>query len=260
MDTIPLELIRAIVEGIDDLQSLKMCSLVGTIFREDCQRILLNSLRLGGDETDEGSSGIAASSFLRESPHVAVYFKKMTFILPAPDAPSAEVQAVREVLDRLSNVRQCYIAGGTIDSHLWQNIPVKLSLAIVEFIRRQRLSELHMYLFGALPTTVFAHMLGAAPTLSFVDVSVDDTDLIADELPRSVVRNILLLSSPGVAKALVSPQFMSRLANVRKLWLEPDLDCSDRLIALVANNLEFIRLEFTGTLSSDPLPHTNRFS
>ncbi|KAJ6592845.1 hypothetical protein B0H19DRAFT_1365160 [Mycena capillaripes] len=55
MDTLPQELIHAIV-NVDDNESLKMHSLVGPIFRESSQRVLLHTLSLGDNERDEPST------------------------------------------------------------------------------------------------------------------------------------------------------------------------------------------------------------
>jgi hypothetical protein len=247
MDTIPQELIHAIVGEIDDLQSLQMCSLVSSIFREDCQRILLRSLKLGGEE---GFTGSATWALLQESPYIAPYFTLLKCVLPDVDMSDAELNGLCAVLDNLSNVRDYYLVGGTIDLHPWSDLPPRLSLAIIKFLQRQPLSYCHIISMGALPTAVLSGFLGAAPTLSFVDSSVSDTDAIIEHPPPpTTVENLLVIASPTIVDFMTSPPFVCTVTNIRKLWVEPDSKFGGKLISLVAHNLEHLRLEYTGKSS-----------
>ncbi|KAJ6529638.1 hypothetical protein B0H19DRAFT_1384822 [Mycena capillaripes] len=243
MYTLPQELIRAIVEEIHDAESLKMCSLVGTIFREHTQRILLHSLTLG----DDGNPPTAAWTLLQESPHVARYFKRLECMLPTKDTGLAEVHALCAVLNSLSSVRQCYFVGGTDnDPHPWPEVPPQVAPVIIGFIQRQPLEKLHFISISSLSTGLLSILLCAAPTLSLVDTSLDRT-VIAVVFPRSssIVQNLLLLSCPGVADLFSSPEFRPLMASIQKLWWEPALESGDGLISVVAHTIEHIRLHCT---------------
>ncbi|KAJ6592357.1 hypothetical protein B0H19DRAFT_1224302, partial [Mycena capillaripes] len=171
MDTIPQELVGAIVGQIGDNESLKMCSLVSRMFRDPSQRILLYSLALGGDKPYS-----TAWTLLRESPHAARHLRRLHCLLPDEDAAPEQVDALLcAILNNLSNVRHCYFVGATGDLWTWPSTRPQLSLAIFEFIKRQKLAQLHVLAIHALPRAILALFLGAAPSLSIVEVSIDLT-------------------------------------------------------------------------------------
>ncbi|KAJ6578173.1 hypothetical protein B0H19DRAFT_1338218 [Mycena capillaripes] len=238
MDTLPQELLRAIVEEIDDDESLRMCSLVGTIFREHSQRVLLYSLTLG----DAEKVHTALWTLLQESPHVARYFRRLNCLLPVA---TDEVHALCAILGNLSTVRDCYIIGGTDHRLPWSDVPPELSLAIINFLQRQPLAQLHVLAIHALPSSFLTLFLGVAPTLSIADVSADPTATVATLCPSapSIVQNLLVSLCTGIAEVLSSPEFKPSLANIRKLWCSHSED-ETRLISVVAHSLEYIRLQY----------------
>ncbi|KAJ6529675.1 hypothetical protein B0H19DRAFT_1193020 [Mycena capillaripes] len=241
METIPQELVRAIVDQIDDQKSLKMCSLVATMFRDHSQRILLYSLTLGDDDKPYTAAWI----LLQESPHIARHFRRLNCLLPEEDKTLEQVDALCAVLSNLWSVRHCYLVGATDDPRLWPSIPPQLSLAIVEFIQRQELAQLHVFAIHALPRTVLALFLGSASSLSIVEGSVDLTaPPVEYQTVRPIAENLVLAFCPEVARVLSSREFAPQMANIRKLWWEPELEFSDRLVLVVASNLEHIRMQY----------------
>ncbi|KAJ7853829.1 hypothetical protein B0H14DRAFT_3450017 [Mycena olivaceomarginata] len=258
MNSLPPELIRAIVEEIDDVESWKMCALVATIFREHAQRSLLWSLNLGGDDD---KSSTATWSLLQESPHLARYFKRLLYIPPSEEVSFEELYALCAVLDRLSNVRQCYFIGDPDLENIcsWSDIPPQLAIASVKFIRRQtRLQELHIVSIGGLPSDTLIQFFGVAPTLSLLQTTVDITTTVGDPPSPvdSVVQNLCLLASSDMSVVLLTAQFLPHLTGIRKLWVQPDVEKPDERISTFAQNLDHLSLECKVKPSSvvPPLP------
>lgn len=249
MDTLPPELIRAIVEEIDDDESLKMCSLVGTLFREPSQRLLLHELTLGTEEGGDKPYTAAYALFL-ESPHVVPYFTRLNCSVLTADAEPTDVEALCGVLENLTNIRQCYLVRGTDEMQPWSEISSLVSQAITKFFSQQRLSHLHVISIGMLPKYVLAHFLCAAPTVSFVEASVEvSSDAPTHPLYAPPVQNLLLLSSPTVAEVLTALELRPFVANIRKLWTEPDIEFGYSLISTVASQLQHLRIQCASPIS-----------
>ncbi|KAF7324264.1 hypothetical protein MVEN_02651700 [Mycena venus] len=245
MDTLPHELIRAIVEEIDEDQSLKMCSLVHTNFREPCQRILLHSLTVGSE--DESKAATAVWTLLQGSPHVAPYFTRLYCGVPGPDATSANAQALCAILQKLPNIRHCYLFGRTQSPQPWSEVPPQVTAAIAEFFYRKNLTQLYV-LWMSLPKAVLTLLLNAAPTVTLLDASVEfttsATPVISDTPLPLTVRNFLLLSSPAIAEALSGFEFRPYVASIQKLWWKPNAKFSDKLISVLAPKLKHIRVQY----------------
>jgi hypothetical protein len=246
---IPHELVAAFVEHIDDTQSLKACALAGRSFREPSQRLLFRSLRLGLRDPPNYSS---ASNLLRDSPHVAKYFTRLIYAFPGSDTTPAEVDDLCAVLHKLSNVCHCQIFGRTVP-YFWRDLSPKLALSVAQFLQRQRLSQFHVYWFDALPAAVLTLFLAAAPTITLHCVSIDETSVVASDHPPTAltVQNLLLSGFPTavIADAIVSPEFLPRMSNLRKLAVDPVWKPGKKLLSAFAHQLEHVRLEHTGTSS-----------
>ncbi|KAJ6598605.1 hypothetical protein B0H10DRAFT_2196695 [Mycena sp. CBHHK59/15] len=211
---------------------------IHTIFREPCQRLLLHTLKLRSYNLNYS----AARTLLHQSPHLASYFTTLVISLPPTGRALEEVESLQEVLGKLANVRRCILSGNA-DFYPWDALPPVLASAILEFLRRQTLSDLHITTLHNLPIAVFTTLLRAAPTLSFGLSSVTSTvdGLATDHLPTSpVVQNILLTECPSIVDLLESKGFQPHIANVRKLWVEPHSDHSGRILSIFASKLEFI--------------------
>ncbi|KAF8206308.1 hypothetical protein K438DRAFT_1963379 [Mycena galopus ATCC 62051] len=259
---VPPELVSEIIQGIDDGTSLKMCSLAGWAFREPAQRLLLTSLNLR-----TGKKGYAdAMDLFQESPHVTSYFTRLSCLLPkmGKDADSAEIHALCAVLDSLSNVRYCHLIGAMDLPIPWTDLPPNLRLALAEFIRRQRFTELKIHSIDVLPTAMLASLCSVAPTLSLIDTSLDMA-VIAPETQYQtsppILLNLRLVFSPGIVKALTSPDFSLCLRNIRKLWWDPEVDTGGELISLLAPQLQHLRVQYKDQVqrvqpfSLPPMPH-----
>ncbi|KAJ6503532.1 hypothetical protein C8R45DRAFT_1185164, partial [Mycena sanguinolenta] len=90
------------------------------------------------------------------------------------------------------------------DRYQWQNLPSQLSAAILKFIRRPQLSQLHIFFIASLPCDVLGMCL-AVRTLAFVETFVDDiatADVVAsfsagvEQLAISCSPDIVIYSHP----------------------------------------------------------------
>ncbi|KAJ6484067.1 hypothetical protein C8R45DRAFT_1214935 [Mycena sanguinolenta] len=242
MDTLPPELIHAIVAEIGETGSLKTCALVSRIFLESCQKILFRSLTIA--DWDDHAKSSALPSRLQESPHLWRYVQSVVCVLPRPDAPSAELDALCAVLGHLAHIRQCVLVGDPeIDRDLyhWRDLPSQLSSAIVKFIARLQLSHLHVFSIASLPGDILNMFFAAAPTLTFLEASVDPmttADIVAPSL--STLQNLAISCSPSIAEVIASPRCSPHVARIRKLWVD---DAGSRLISTMAQHLQHLRID-----------------
>ncbi|KAF7376968.1 hypothetical protein MSAN_00114600 [Mycena sanguinolenta] len=239
MDALPPELIHAIVGEIGEVGSLKMCSLVSRIFLESCQKTLFRSLTIADDHVESSTLW----SRLQESPHLGRYVESIVCIFPQPNAPNAELHALCGILDHLTNVRQCVLVGDPEleDLYHWRDLPTQFSAAIVNLIQRLQLSQLHVFSIASLPGDILTMFFAAAPTLTFLETSVDPmttADVVGPSL--LTLRNLAIACSPSIANVLTSPRCSPHVARIRKLWVD---DASSRLISTMAQNLQHIRIE-----------------
>ncbi|KAJ7652512.1 hypothetical protein DFH06DRAFT_1134495 [Mycena polygramma] len=246
MATLPQELIDAIVDEVGDNSSLKTCSLVGNAFRQPSQRILLHSLTLG--EYDKPFT--VALAFLRESPHIAPYITRLHCTLPTVDTAPGEIQALSAILLILRNVRYCQFRGRRTPAltvnvpQPWNNIPLSVSAAVLAVIQR-----------GSLEFLDVICVFSAAQTLSLRSTSVEGTshEPVLPP-PKPVVQNLHLQGSLDAVNVLLSRQFESQRANIRKLWWDPVGEHGERLISAVASTIKHIWIDYPGYSPSLPVP------
>ncbi|KAJ7129891.1 hypothetical protein C8R43DRAFT_674164 [Mycena crocata] len=256
MSDLPQELIEAILLEVNEAETLKACALAASSFRETCQRTLLHSLTLG--DGDGARTCSAVCTRLSESPHTAGYITTLVLNFGGQKRPCSDVHDLQKVLGKLANVRRCTLKGGYCP---WASMDPVLP-ALVDFLQRQDLDELHLLSFTALPRSMLAMLLSAASTLIFeyLHVSMDDD---ACEAPPEVARNtppkinhLLLSHSDSVCELLALPEFASFVANLRTLRLNPHREHSGRIICAAARTLQHMSFNLTNsngcTLSALP--------
>ncbi|KAJ7637356.1 hypothetical protein DFH06DRAFT_655053 [Mycena polygramma] len=126
----------------------------------------------------------------------------------------------------------------------WQTIPREVALAMEDVFQRRSLESLLVGCIGALPIAMLEKCLGAASTLSLAATTVESTTSAPVLTLPPVLQNLFLIGSPGVADVLLSGQFDSQLANVRRLWWKPMEGDGERPISDVAAMIEHIRIEY----------------
>ncbi|KAJ7652794.1 hypothetical protein DFH06DRAFT_447621 [Mycena polygramma] len=164
-------------------------------------------------------------------------------MLPEPHTAS-EVEALQDVLTKLQHVHYCEIIGEMEYPHSWSDVPIGLQLSILEFLQRQRLSQLTLMLLEDLPTTILLQCLDAAPTVSLLSVTASIGDIEPIRTPF-VVQNLFLSSCGNIVELMTTPALVPRLSNIRKLWVDPDLECCNRLVSALGPQLEYVRFKAT---------------
>ncbi|KAJ6457250.1 hypothetical protein C8R45DRAFT_564868 [Mycena sanguinolenta] len=166
MESLPQELVNAIVREIDDTPSLKACALAGLIFRDACQRVLLSSLTLKNENAG------AAQAFLAESPHVATYITRLEIQFFKGRLTEAKLHAVQQhiqnVIGQLTNVHHCIMAG-TLNG---DSTPAFMS-AVLDLLARQPLRELNVRHLSRIPLDIILRLLASAPAVTFFFVLTD---------------------------------------------------------------------------------------
>ncbi|KAJ7108983.1 hypothetical protein C8R43DRAFT_1043409 [Mycena crocata] len=236
--SMPQELVDAILDDMKDTESLKACALVAHSFRDSSQRNLFHSWTLSV------RNYAAGRTLLTESPHLAAYIRRFNLDLPGVDI------GTKTVLDKLVNVHRFTIEGaGT----RWGRLPA-LDTAILGFIERQPLRQLHIRSIYGLPHSALALLVSSAPTISFYFVSLqwgfngDFTSRSSRHVSK--LDSLLLVNSSEVSEALSSAQFAFSTARLRKVGCFSH----SRLFTAAAATLEHIRFDLSDS-DAQPLPH-----
>ncbi|KAF7347160.1 hypothetical protein MVEN_01470500 [Mycena venus] len=253
MESLPQELVNAIVYEIDNCASLKACALAGSMFRQPSQRILLSSLTLRRNFK-------GAHALLEKSPHVAAYVTRLSIRIENANAPS--IERFFRIINKLANVRQCLLSGMKDVFGPNYHTPTLIS-ALFDFLARQPLRELHVLSVTEAPPAVILRLLATAPLVSFYDVFVkkDPDTFSSDSTPcdgpqhaRKVEDLIVEQVAHNVYELLALPRFKSYTSALRRLFVH-SLDCTDpsaKLISACAATLEHIHLHLRGQVLGGP--------
>ncbi|KAJ7495050.1 hypothetical protein FB451DRAFT_1387137 [Mycena latifolia] len=257
--SLPQELIEAIITDVDDVESLKACSLAGSQFRLGSQRILLRLLTLKTHPMSVTPNYDAACRFLAESPHVAGHITHVRIQLPIFRPTSADVDKLQQVLDKLANVRHCIIAGEDPSfSGSWDDLSPAGALAVLDFFSRQPLRVLCVHFISEIPTAAFRQFVTAAPMLSLRFVSIQDGQAnIPSPLSPAVPLDTLVIDNAANGCAqLARPEFRPCIVSLRRLSTPIHYEHTEDIILAVANTLQHLHFscQVYSTNFSVPLP------
>lgn len=216
MSVVPPELLDDIVREIDDLESLKACSLVVSTLRHTSQRILFNSL------TIDIKNFTAIRDLLTESPHITHYVTSLRALLAGLD-----VESFGRILPKLQNVRKCFL-DGVWHSSRRSSAPLRSEIPpiILDFLTRQPLHTVGLMSIY-IPIAVLRNLVKIIPTLYFLAVSIEAG---ADAVPAHTVSqppverfalNSLFLIGNDVGQFLAHPHNISCVAALRHLSVRP---------------------------------------
>ncbi|KAF7360300.1 hypothetical protein MVEN_00759500 [Mycena venus] len=257
MSVIPPELLDAIVCEIDDVQTLKSCSLVASTLRYSSQRILLSSLTIGKKKYAH------ACKLLTESLHIAGYVTRLTIKLGSLRnvLASADVETFVQILDKLQNVRRCTVDGMWYKS-TFSNFSERSRIPpfLLDFFLRQPLQELHLRLIDVDPAVLW-RVLALAPTLHLRTVIMDERiDVLSTAAvpPPSPSLDSLHLMNGTIGQFLAHPQNVSCVASLRHLLVESYDNWAGPMIEAASHTLEHIQFDtpnyFSGGCSPPMLP------
>ncbi|KAJ7231532.1 hypothetical protein C8J57DRAFT_1480918, partial [Mycena rebaudengoi] len=170
MATLFPELLDAIVDQVNDTESLKAWSLVAPRFLAPSQRRLFHSIRV--PPLQVGTSDTIASehpteslnSFLTASPHIASYILE----LRAHGSPDPANHALAVTLRALPNLLRL-----VLHRLFWQLIPTTLRTALTDMIAQSSLLQLHMHIVHGLPPALVLQAASSVSVLTINNASVD---------------------------------------------------------------------------------------
>ncbi|KAJ7469248.1 hypothetical protein FB451DRAFT_1256193 [Mycena latifolia] len=237
MPVLPQELLDAIVGDVDDVTTLKSCSLVGTMLCKTSQCILLRSLTV---LSTGGKNYTKARGLLEDSPHIAGYITRLKIQIPRRDD---DIESLQQVLHKLVNVRRC-ILDGVLDDFVWDDITPPFASSLLNFIERQPLHELHLDGIEELPMAVFLRLVAAAPILSFYFVSVKaDEDLLPiSPHPLAIEHLILATRSEDICTIFACPDSRLDVMSLRRLSIMAHYTHAEAFIRGASLTLQSLRL------------------
>ncbi|KAJ7676955.1 hypothetical protein DFH06DRAFT_1169409 [Mycena polygramma] len=237
MAFIPQELVDSIIAELDDLDSLKTCSLAGPMFRDPSQRRLLRCITLTGWPHNDLRNGncAAARTLFDQSPHLAAYVQDLKILLnPGPD-----LDHLQDILLILKNVRRC-IVDGHGQQFRWNNLNPGLAAAFVKFFSRQALQDLRLCRVVITPSASF---IWAVPSLSSYITGATKLNPDLSGTPSTLRDLALHFGSQDLCALLASPDFRSHIAGLRRLSILPRFDDSMALITAAAGTLQHIHFD-----------------
>ncbi|KAF7350659.1 hypothetical protein MSAN_01626300 [Mycena sanguinolenta] len=236
------ELVDAILAEVDDLDSLKACSLVDPRFRVPSQRVLLDRITLSG-WSKAGNCHLenygAARTLLQQSPHIARYITGLKLEL---HVPLLDTDSLQWVLQQLVNVRQ-FSLRGSYGPMRWTlhltHLPSALSEALLDFVSRQHLHRLCVSQVGGIPGEI---LLTAAPSLSLFHVTLEKG---VPDTPRSdvspIVHDFVLQAGCDYVFPMLK-YFRPYLSTLRRVCVYSKQEFIDAILEPAANSLEYIHL------------------
>ncbi|KAF8152091.1 hypothetical protein K438DRAFT_2026862 [Mycena galopus ATCC 62051] len=248
MISIPQELVDSIISEVNGLTSLKACSLVCSSFREASQRILLRSLRIADNTPDY----TAAYTLLVESPHIARYIRTLRVRLTwvALTAPS-DTEVLVLLLEKLTSVDRFSIAADCA----WDAISAVVP-AVLNFIQRQKLDELHLSLIDDLPASVLAFTLTHASMLSFHLVTMGTSEpksLRKEPIAVGQTKSLSLIDCNSLDNVLDQQDLRPYTANLQTLSIRPQLGYSGNAMSGAARTLKHLLLDCAGLILGPPV-------
>ncbi|KAF7340123.1 hypothetical protein MVEN_01930700 [Mycena venus] len=245
MLALPPELLDAIVVLVDDLESLKSCSLVASTLRYTSQRILIRSL------TVQAKNYVQVGQLLIESPHIADYITHLS--LKLHDLASLDIDTLHQVLAKLQNLRLCFLNG------MWHSSPRSSALRrstipplVSDFLARQPPRALYLMAITISPALLW-RFAAAVPTLHVYSVVIEEEPdpTVARAAVSNSVLESLFLNSRHVGEFFARPQNISCVAGLRHLSAAgPFDDWAPALIEAASRTLEHIQFDCT----YDPSP------
>ncbi|KAJ6457257.1 hypothetical protein C8R45DRAFT_565434 [Mycena sanguinolenta] len=241
MPTLPPELIGLIVSEIEDVPTLKACSLTSSVFCESSRRILLRSIKLATQNSTH-----VLCTLLDNSPHLAIYVTRI-YLQLRWDAPDIVFDHLQQIFSKLTNVRQCSILGmfWFRDGH---------ESALFNFLERQPLRELNMH-FIEVPLAGILRLLSAAPTLYCTYIlfkeRVDDLEASSSHNAPKIGSLMLDEHIGDLYKLLLRPQIKPYTQALRSLTMLAREDRDSKLLFQAAGTLEDITLNLEFLRRSD---------
>ncbi|KAJ7268558.1 hypothetical protein C8J57DRAFT_1509740 [Mycena rebaudengoi] len=246
MSNLPQELIDAILERVEDSESLKACSLVAGSFLAPSQRSLFRYLRLRYNILK------ALNALFTASARLASYIRDVQIHIPLlPHHQST----LHSVLRLLPNIARMKIYG---DPVLWSDISEELRLTLLNVIARPSFQRLHLLYVHGVPSAFVLWAASSVVVLSLWCITIEDPKSSAVAQPSSLatpLRELFIMytleNEARVCDLLLNNR--AHLAGLERLRIQIDTlsaPYSTRLLA--AGGATLRHLEFDQYI---PVPH-----
>jgi hypothetical protein len=157
-----------------------------------------------------------------------------------------EIQSLRWVLAKLSTVRECLIQGVSSGTR-WGALDPTLCDALLDFIARQSLHSLRVWILKDIPRAVLLRLVISASTLSFFETYVEKTvtEPLDAALHHSACIETLMLDSQStsVAELFSCVPLSAYTAHLRRLSVVLGDSMSMKIILATAPTLQHMRLD-----------------
>ncbi|KAJ6582066.1 hypothetical protein B0H19DRAFT_1061530 [Mycena capillaripes] len=260
MDLLPLEIIEAIVDQLEDSSLLSVC-LVASSFLSSSQARIFRSLqiRVKGPfsspiKDHRPISPWQAEGIFSVSPHLALYVQRLWMDIPPPTEPTMDwCPPLQTFLPTFTRMRHLIITGPRITRY--KDLPEELRMAMQSVMSLPSLIDLQLAFLniqGSLIDSLATHV----PSLSLLDVVIEDDVALHSALPKQAYRCALVLDH-------ISPTMLSFLATrgalhgLQKLSITypRDWDHITKIVAQeVAPTLTHLCLRFPRRLSVSSFP------
>ncbi|KAJ6592594.1 hypothetical protein B0H19DRAFT_1088104 [Mycena capillaripes] len=256
--TIPQEIIDSILGEVDDVGSLKSCALVAPKFCQPSQRILLRSLTVeSGYKDSHPSNYTAVFRLLWESPHIAVYIRKLTIRLSVGHTALQDIETLRWILAKMTKVQYCTLTVKYIQDTRWSCIHPTLSSIILDFITKQRLRSITLACLQDITLPVLLRLITSTSRLNCAFLGGDPQGKRLQDVERqcSTSLDCLILDSDSryVTDLLARPESEARTRKLHRLAVT--YANSMVFICRAAATLKHIRLNCPGfQIQSEIIP------
>ncbi|KAJ7466031.1 hypothetical protein FB451DRAFT_1261631 [Mycena latifolia] len=179
---LPQELLDAIVEEVDDRDSLQTCSLVAKSLVIASQRCLFRSLYLytkSNHARHPSPTCERAYALLSSSPHLAKYVRTLTVCLAQE---SAEDYVPAQRLIQMLNLLSRFAVHGSSDRFRWDLLSSGLVCSIVDAIQRPSIQCFHLKRIRGVPSSLMFYAASA-----FRVFSVERVEILQDTGPSALL-------------------------------------------------------------------------
>ncbi|KAJ7032039.1 hypothetical protein C8F04DRAFT_671817 [Mycena alexandri] len=250
MIPLPQELVDAIIDQVDEVTTVKSCTLVSGPFLSSAQRKLFRVARILAGRRNLSLADY--SHFLSESPHIASYIRD----LDIRAHPMTEPAALIHILAVVRNV-ECFTL--TI-VEMPKNNPA-FTAALLDCVCRPTLRRLHLLYMQGVPSTILSAAM-AVPAVSFWHISMDATEELpqSDFTPR--IRQLSLLNSGSavldICNFLLHPRKLLYTTHIEYVQIRMDPDSASydhRFLSACARTLKFLAIDPGALVDTINLPY-----
>ncbi|KAJ7484168.1 hypothetical protein FB451DRAFT_1554764 [Mycena latifolia] len=263
MPVLNLDVLTAVIEQLDDEDTIKVFSLAGRAMLLPSQRRLFSTLTVYSEFSENPATFARARTLLQESPHIATYIQDLIVDMPA--LPKEDATPLVFLLETVQNVRRFKMMPRRSVS--WNTMPVVLTAAILAITSRPSIDELYFAGFHSVPLTFLFRAFTSFRTLSIIIAEQDrfGTTEIEELFASSFNSHLeeLCFDTPSpLAGSTVHPifDFIHRsqcLKLLKRLQISlnhGDTNYESKLLTSVASTLQHLEINLRENLAPLDLP------